>query len=74
MAHLVYTGICPIVVYDWRATCDISKLTRQEIYKRCVIELDEMHRNGQQVPAPYDEIVDLIEDEEFKTKYRYLIK
>ena len=71
MAHKTYSKSypdCGKVDYDWVEKYDPQQMTRQECYKLCVIELNEMYRNGQESPVSdqtYDYIMGLIDDEEF---------
>ena len=57
------------IIYDWEEKYDKDELTKQDVIKLSVIELNKIYREGKDSPASdkeYDFIFEMIEDEEFK--------
>ena len=70
LAEKIKVNKCNKIIYDWQSKYDCSKLDLQEMYKLCVIEVNEMYREGlEESPlsdSEYDYFIGMIEDEEFK--------
>lgn len=70
MAKLIKVGSASKIVYDWWKKYELHKLDLQEMYKLCVIEVNEMYRDGESesplTDGEYDYILSMIKDKEFK--------
>ena len=70
MAEKIKINKCNKIIYNWQSKYDSTKLEIQEMYKLCVIEVNEMYREGlEESPlsdGEYDYFISIIEDEEFK--------
>ena len=71
MASLINAGkSCSVITYDWWDKYDRSKCTREEEVKLCLIEVNEMYREGLEesplTDAEYDFLMSCVDDADFK--------
>ena len=68
MASLTNAGkSCSVITYDWWDKYDRSKCTREEEVKLCLIEVNEMYREGLEesplTDAEYDFLMSCVDEE-----------
>lgn len=74
MAKKIQGTHCAKIIYTWKENFtpeQLQGLSIQDNYKLCVIELNQMYREGKESPvtdSEYDYILSLIGDEGFKSK------